>query len=206
MRRSRLTCAKLRRQWRYGLGTAALAAVLVVQFRQQWQNRQWEQTLGITAQALPGDRLVTWADWQQRLQPRQFTPQQRRQLQPLLQELQRLQIAVEIEATPHDRYAATWMPMQRQIRLNPRLLRSPDTLLQSLHHESVHVAQSCRSSLLWGYSPRPLGLPIDPEMRDRVDRSALYQSYPGDLRVEYEAHTYAQHPVRVVQLLQEACQ
>lgn len=176
-----------------------------MQFRQQWQNRHWEQALGITAQELPGDRMLSLADWQQRLEPQQLTARQEKQLTALSAEFQRLQVSVELEAVPHDRYAAIWMPMQRRIRLNPRLLRSPDALLQSLHHESVHVAQSCRSSLLWGYSPRPLGLPIDPEMRDRVDRSALYQNYPGDRRVEYEAHTYARRPAQVIQLLQKVC-
>ncbi|QFZ92508.2 hypothetical protein [Synechococcus elongatus] len=196
---------RFNRRWRYGLGLSALLIVLGVQGRQQWQQQRWADTLGITASALPSDRLVTLADWQRRLEPRQFTPNQQQQLQPLLIRLQRLGISVELEAEPHDRYAGLWLPSQRQIRLNPRLLRSPTALLHSLSHESVHVAQSCRSNFLWGYSPVPLGLPTTPAARQRVDRSLLYQNYPGDRRVEYEAHTYAQQPEQVVQILNETC-
>ncbi|WP_126147293.1 hypothetical protein [Synechococcus elongatus] len=196
---------RLNRRWRYGLGLSTLLIVLGVQGWQQWQQRRWADTLGITAAPLPSDRLVTLADWQRRLDPLRLTPRQQQQLEPLLISLQRLRVSVELEADPHDRYAGLWLPSQRQIRLNPRLLRSPSALLQSLSHESVHVAQSCRSNLLWGYSPVPLGLATDPQVRRRVDQSPLYQNYPGDRRVEYEAHTYAQQPEQVVRLLQQVC-
>lgn len=196
---------RFNRRWRYGLGLSTLLVVVGVQGQQQWQKQRWEQTLGVTAAALPSDRLVTLADWQRRLDPMRLTPRQQQQLDPLLISLQRLRVSVELEAEPHDRYAGLWLPSQRQIRLNPRLLRSPAALLNSLSHESVHVAQSCRSNLLWGYSPVPLGLATDPRARQRVDRSPLYQNYPGDRRVEYEAHTYAQQPEQVVQILKMAC-
>lgn len=196
---------RFQQRWRYGLGLATLLVVVGIQGRQQWQQHQWEATLGITASELPSDRLVTLADWQRRLAPQPFTARQQQQLQPLLIRLQGLQVSVVLEAEPHDRYAGLWLPNQRQIRLNPRLLRSPAALLHSLSHESLHVAQSCRSSFWRGYSPVPLGLATDPKARQRVDQSLLYQRYPGDRRVEYEAHTYAPYPKKVAQILEKAC-
>lgn len=192
--------------WQHGLGIASVIAVLIVQFHDQWKVHEWHQVLGISDFDPPGERLKTLDDWQMRLAPGQLTVEQQQLMGGLLNELQRLKVDVELEPEVHDRYGGIWSPNQRLIRVNPRMLQSPQSLLKTLSHESIHVAQSCRPNMIDGMNSRPLGLAIDARAKQWVDQSPLYQQSPSDRQVEYEAYSYDDQPQFVIQLLQKYCQ
>ena len=109
----------------------------------------------------------------------------------LLRELERVGVAIDLEATRKPGAAGEWDHAQRTIRLQPRVVEKGTVeFLRVLNHEAIHVAQSCAGGGLRA-RPRPLGLTkvMHPEMEAQL-KDPMYANSPFEER-ELEREAYA---------------
>jgi hypothetical protein len=114
----------------------------------------------------------------------------------LLRELQRVGVAIDLEATHKPGAAGEWDHSQRTMRLQPLVVQKGTVeFLRVLNHEAIHVAQSCAGGGLRA-RPRLLGLSkvMHPEMAAQL-KNPMYADSPLEER-ELEREAYAnQHQI-----------
>lgn len=115
--------------------------------------------------------------------------QERQTLQALLQELQRVGVALEMAPTRKQGAAGEWDHAERTIRMQPLVAeKGSEEFLRVLNHEAIHVAQSCAGG---GLRARPVPLGLDTTM-------------PAELAQQLSATIYASSPPLERQLEREA--
>jgi hypothetical protein len=120
--------------------------------------------------------------------PPSFEPE-RQALQSLLQELQRVGVALEVAPTRKKGAAGEWDHAARTIRMQPLVAqKGSEEFLRVLNHEAIHVAQSCAGG---GLRARPVPLGLDTAM-------------PAELAQQLSATIYAASPPLEKQLEREA--
>jgi hypothetical protein len=108
----------------------------------------------------------------------------------LLQELQRVGVAIEMEGTRKRGAAGEWDHSRRTIRLQPVVAQKGSVeFFRVLNHEAIHVAQSCAGGGLRA-RPRPLGLAtaMHPELARQLDDPMYATSSPLERKLEREAY------------------
>ncbi|MEB3255576.1 MAG: hypothetical protein VKJ05_04215 [Synechococcaceae cyanobacterium] len=108
----------------------------------------------------------------------------------LLQELERVGVAVELAPTRKAGAAGEWDHAVRTIRVQPMVVEKGTVeFLRVLNHEAIHVAQSCVGG---GVRARPLRLGLDTRMPQELSEqlgAALYAgSSPVERALEKEAY------------------
>lgn len=108
----------------------------------------------------------------------------------LLQELERVGVAIELAGTRKHGAAGEWDHGQRTLRLQPMVVEKGTVeFLQVLSHEAIHVAQSCAGGGLRA-RPRRLGLPtaMHPELANQLANPMYTAIAPEERELEREAY------------------
>ena len=111
-------------------------------------------------------------------------------IRTLLTDLQRVGVQITVAVPFKPGAAAEWDPTARTIRIEPSALnRGTVDFLRLLTHESIHVAQSCKTGQLRS-SPGPLGLPTDmpAELERTVSNAIATNTSSWELQLEREAY------------------
>lgn len=133
--------------------------------------------------------------------------EEREAIGTLLRELERVGVAIDLEATRKQGAAGEWDHAERTMRLQPQVVEKGTVeFLRVLNHESIHVAQSCAGGGLRA-RPRPLGLPkvMHPEMAAQLKDPMYGASPPQERELEREAYAN-QHQIGLgAKLLRRYC-
>jgi hypothetical protein len=113
-------------------------------------------------------------------------------------------ILIEHPSNRHTPYGGLWDPQYSLIKLTADQLWGIDPLVQTLAHESIHVAQSCQQGGL-RHDAKPLGLAVLREKIALVENSPLLYKDSGNPRIEAEAYTYGADPAQALRILEEYC-
>lgn len=108
----------------------------------------------------------------------------------LLRELERVGVAIDMEATRKPGAAGEWDHAERTIRLQPHVVEKGTVeFLRVLNHEAIHVAQSCAGGGLRA-RPRSLGLSkvMHPEMEAQLKDPMYADSLFEERELEREAY------------------
>lgn len=117
--------------------------------------------------------------------------EEREAIGTLLRELERVGVAIDLEATRKPGAAGEWDHAERTLRLQPQVVEKGTVeFLRVLNHEAIHVAQSCAGGGLRA-RPRSLGLTkvMHPEMEAQL-RDPMYAASPIEEQ-ELEREAYA---------------
>ncbi|MFN9619523.1 MAG: hypothetical protein ACK55X_07430 [Synechococcaceae cyanobacterium] len=109
----------------------------------------------------------------------------------LLQELERVGVAVELAPTRKSGAAGEWDHAERTIRVQPLVVEKGTVeFLRVLNHEAIHVAQSCVGG---GVRARPLRLGLDTRMPSELSEQLGAALYAGSSAAErvLEKEAYA---------------
>ena len=115
---------------------------------------------------------------------------ERQAIGTLLRELERVGVAIDLEATRKPGAAGEWDHAERTMRLQPQVLEKGTVeFLRVLNHEAIHVAQSCAGGGLRA-RPRPLGLSkaMHPEMETQLQDPMYASSTLEERELEREAY------------------
>ncbi|MEB3170688.1 MAG: hypothetical protein VKK43_04885 [Synechococcaceae cyanobacterium] len=138
-----------------------------------------------------GEAPLSIAEIQARMADPPTFAEERRSLLALLQELQRVGVALEVAPTRKQGAAGEWDHAERMIRLQPLVVqKGSEEFLRVLNHEAIHVAQSCAGGGLRA-RPVPLGLPtaMNAELAEQLN-AVLYKGAPP-LEQQLEREAYA---------------
>jgi hypothetical protein len=118
------------------------------------------------------------------------TTVERQSIATLLQELERVGVAIELAPTRKPGAAAEWDHALRTIRVRPLVLEKGTVeFLRVLNHEAIHVAQSCAGG---GLRSRPkslgLGTAMHPEVAQQLNAAMYASSSPLERQLEKEAY------------------
>jgi hypothetical protein len=80
---------------------------------------------------------------------------------------------------------------------------------ETLYHESVHVAQSCRSKKTFGFS-RTLGIPkekmpLSEHKKTEIRKSVAISNNPGNIHREHEAYYFEDKPHTISKYIRKYC-
>ena len=138
-----------------------------------------------------GEAPLSIAQIQARMANPPSFEEERQSLLVLLQELQRVGVALEVAPTRKEGAAGEWDHAERTVRLQPLVVeKGSQDFLQVLNHEAIHVAQSCAGG---GLRSRPVPLGLDttmaPELAQQL-KAVLYKGAPP-LERQLEREAYA---------------
>ncbi len=125
----------------------------------------------------------------------------------ILNRLNQLGVSVVIGNTHSNQAAGTWNPSTGTIKLQTSLVQKGSfDFHDTLSHEAIHVAQSCRSGSING-NPSPLGLSLKYSLS--IDTSISHPLYSNDpkenLQLEREAYSHSSEPGYSLVLLDHYC-
>ncbi|CAI8165628.1 MAG: Uncharacterised protein [Prochlorococcus marinus str. MIT 9215] len=125
----------------------------------------------------------------------------------ILNRLTQLGVSVVIGNTHSNQAAGTWNPSTGTIKLQTSLVQKGSfDFYDTLSHEAIHVAQSCRSGSING-NPSPLGLSLKYSLS--IDTSISHPLYSNDpkenLQMEREAYSHSSEPGYSLVLLDHYC-
>ena len=121
--------------------------------------------------------------------------QERQAITTLLQELERVGVAIELGPTRKRGAAGEWDHAERTLRVQPLVVgKGTVEFLRVLNHEAIHVAQSCASGGLRA-RPRSLGLSLamHPELASQLANPMYAGSDPQVQQLEREAYANQHH-------------
>jgi hypothetical protein len=132
--------------------------------------------------------------------------QARQQAHALLELLARRGVHLRISDDITPEASAEWDSRRAEIRVRPwTVVLGQRALLQTLAHEAVHVAQSCRAGGI-NQAGTPLGLHVEASAAsDAQLASAHWRGLASDRQLELEAYTVAGDPSWAIRLLASSC-
>lgn len=132
---------------------------------------------------------------------------ERRTIQLLLEQLQRVGAAVVLETPRKPGAAGEWEPRKARLRIRPDVpAKGTREFARVLNHEAIHVAQSCRAGSPLS-QPIPLGLSRDvtPQARQHLAAPLYAQASTRERTVEEEAYANQDNLSIAWQMLQVHC-
>lgn len=129
------------------------------------------------------------------------------EIRSILNELTNANVFTVLEVPGNPSVAGTWSPSEKLIRINPDIIQKGSVVFhETLAHEAIHVAQSCRSGSTTSI-PSRIGLVIKYSIS--IDNSVyhpIYSSNQEEARlIEREAYSNSKETGIASELLKQYC-
>jgi len=129
------------------------------------------------------------------------------EIRTILNELERAGVYSVLEISGDPSVGGTWSPREKLVRINPDIIQQGSNIFhETLAHEAIHVAQSCRTGSTTSI-PSRIGLVI--KYSNSIDNSVyhpIYSSNQEEARlIEREAYSNSKETGIAARLLRQYC-